>query len=252
MPEPGCASPLPRRAGARRWSTWTRSPRQLRLFEAEFGDRFRLTLSASAGELLNRVDAAAPVAVLLADQTTGRDILEAAPPALADTERLLVARKRGAVGRAGRRRARCGHALVREAVDPRRGEGGARRRAAHLRASLAGAARAGAARSVGAARHPRAGERRDRARAGRSGGLHGGECRGAPAGARGAWPPTSVGVNHIRPDTRVLERLREVAEIIQDVEAGADHVRQVSRGFTVQLRADAPAERCDVPRWCSR
>ena len=65
---------------------------QLRLFEAEFGGRFRLTLSSSAGELLERVDAVAPVAALLADHATGRDLLDAAPPVLADTERLLVAR----------------------------------------------------------------------------------------------------------------------------------------------------------------
>ena len=68
-------------------------PGQLRLFEAQFGDRFRLTLSSSAGELLDQVAAAAPVAALLADQTTGHELLEAAPPVLADTERLLVARR---------------------------------------------------------------------------------------------------------------------------------------------------------------
>ncbi|HEY1333888.1 MAG TPA: hypothetical protein VGF31_06505, partial [Myxococcaceae bacterium] len=67
-------------------------PRQLRLFEAQFGDRFRLTVSSSAGELLDRMDAVAPVAALLADHTSGRELLEAAPPVLADTERLLVAR----------------------------------------------------------------------------------------------------------------------------------------------------------------
>ena len=54
-------------------------------------------------------------------------------------------------------------------------------------------------------------------------------------------------VSRIRPDARVLERLRELSEIVQDVEAGAEHVRQVSRGFTGQLRAEAPIERCDVP-----
>ncbi|HZJ53498.1 MAG TPA: ATP-binding protein, partial [Myxococcaceae bacterium] len=53
-------------------------------------------------------------------------------------------------------------------------------------------------------------------------------------------------VSRIRPDARVLEGLRELSEIVQDVETGAEHVRQVSRGFTGQLRTDSPGERCDV------
>jgi hypothetical protein len=43
---------------------------QRRLFEAEFGERFRLTLSSSAGELLERVDLLAPVAALLCSSTS--------------------------------------------------------------------------------------------------------------------------------------------------------------------------------------
>jgi len=53
-------------------------------------------------------------------------------------------------------------------------------------------------------------------------------------------------VSRIRPDVRVLERLKELSEIIQDVEAGAEHVRAVSRDLTGQLRNEAPVERCDV------
>jgi signal transduction histidine kinase len=54
-------------------------------------------------------------------------------------------------------------------------------------------------------------------------------------------------VSRIRPEARVLERLRELSEIVQDVEAGAEHVRQVSREVTGQLRTESPIERCDVP-----
>jgi signal transduction histidine kinase len=54
-------------------------------------------------------------------------------------------------------------------------------------------------------------------------------------------------VSRIRPDARVLERLRELSEIVQDVEAGAEHVREVSREVTGQLRPESPIERCDVP-----
>ncbi|HZJ56110.1 MAG TPA: hypothetical protein VFD38_18355, partial [Myxococcaceae bacterium] len=56
-------------------------PRQLRLFEAQFGARFRLALSSSPGELLEQVHAVAPVAALLADHASGRELLEAVPPA---------------------------------------------------------------------------------------------------------------------------------------------------------------------------
>jgi two-component system NtrC family sensor kinase len=53
-------------------------------------------------------------------------------------------------------------------------------------------------------------------------------------------------VNRIRPDAQVLQRLQDLSEIIQDVQAGAEHVRQVSRGFTGQIRAEASVERCDL------
>ena len=60
------------------------------------------------------------------------------------------------------------------------------------------------------------------------------------------WRLTSGGSRRIRPDARVLAQLRELVEIVQDVEAGAEHVRAVSRGLTGQLRGDAPVGHCDV------
>ena len=53
-------------------------------------------------------------------------------------------------------------------------------------------------------------------------------------------------VSRIRPDARVQDQLRELSEIIEDVEVGAEHVRAVSRGLTGQLRGDAPVDHCDV------
>jgi two-component system, NtrC family, sensor kinase len=219
---------------------------QLRLFEAEFGGRFRLTLSSSAEELLEQVHAVAPVAALLADHASGRALLEAPPPALADTERLLVARSaelsaaRAAVERGAARRCfvkpwvavEVGEALedavrifeLRSQLRTLRTRLDQSERLATLGRVSAGIAHELTGPAAYVAENASALRR---------------ELAGVAAYVRR--------VSRIRPDARVLERLRELSEIIQDVEAGAEHVRQVSRGFTGQLRAEAPIERCDVP-----
>jgi len=219
---------------------------QLRFFEAEFGDRFRLTLSSSAGELLERVDAVAPVAAMLADHATGRELLEAAPPVLADTERLLVARSgelpaaRAAVERGAAKRCfvkpwtpgEVGAALedavrifeLRSQLRTLRARLGQSERLATLGRVSAGIAHELAGPAAYVVENASALRR---------------ELAGVAAYVRR--------VSRIRPDARVLQRLRELSEIVQDVEAGAEHVQQVSRGLTGQLRADAPIERCDVP-----
>jgi hypothetical protein len=51
-------------------------PGQLRLFEAQFGRRYRVTLSAYGEELLDRVGTMAPVAALLADHGSGRGLVQ--------------------------------------------------------------------------------------------------------------------------------------------------------------------------------
>ena len=67
-------------------------PGELRLFEAQFGERFRVSLASSADGILDHVDEVAPVAALLADHRSGRALLAAAAAVLPDAERLLVAR----------------------------------------------------------------------------------------------------------------------------------------------------------------
>jgi len=218
---------------------------QLRLFEAQFGDRFRLTLSSSAGELLDQMDTAAPVAALLADHSTGHELLEAVPPVFAETERLLVARRGElSAARAAVERGAATRCFVKPWVP------------AEVRAALDDALRIFELRSQVRALRARLDQSERLATLGRVSAGIAHELSGPAAYMAEnavALRRELVGVaayvrrmNHVRPDARVLERLREVAEIVQDVEAGAEHVRQVSRGFTVQLRPDAPVECCDV------
>ena len=218
---------------------------QLRLFEAEFGGRFRLTLSSSAGELLERVHAVAPVAALLADHATGRELLQAAPQALADSERLLVARSGDlSAARAAVERGAAKRYFVKPWIP---GEMAAaledalrifdlRSQVRSLRARLDQSERLATLGRVSAGiAHELAGPAGYVAE---NASMLRGELAGVAAYVRRA--------NRIRPDAQVLQRLQDLAEIIQDVQAGAEHVRQVSRGFTGQLRADASVDRCDV------
>ena len=220
-------------------------PDELRLFETQFGERFRVSLSPSLGVLLKQVESMGPVAALLADQGSSRELLDVAPAVLPDTERLLVARSaelsqaRAAVERGAARRyfvkpwipGEVGAALddavrifeLRSTVRVLRARLGASERLATL-----GRVSAGIAHELSGPAAYIAQNASDLRR----------ELAGVAAYVRR--------MSRIRPDSRVLEHLREISEIAQDVEAGAEHVRQVSRGLTGQLRADAPIERCDV------
>jgi two-component system, NtrC family, sensor kinase len=236
-------------------STETRTPAvayvdadrgQLRLFESQFGDRFRLSLASSGEEMLEQVESAAPVAALLADHDSGRGLFELAPSLLPDTERLLVARSRElSQARAAVERGTAKRYFVKPWAA---GEVGAaledavqifelRSQVRSLRARLDQSERLATLGRVSAGiAHELAGPAMyvaENAAALRR------ELVGVAAYVRR--------VSRIRPDARVLERLREISEIVQDVEAGADHVRQVSREVTGQLRPESPIARCDVP-----
>jgi two-component system, NtrC family, sensor kinase len=221
-------------------------PGELRLFAEQFGERFRVSLSPSVGALLEQVDSVAPVAALLSDHRSSRELLEVAPSVLPDTERLLlVARSaelsqaRAAVERGAARRyfvkpwipGEMGAALddavrifeLRSTVRMLRARLGASERLATL-----GRVSAGIAHELSGPAAYIAQNAADLRR----------ELAGVATYVRR--------MSRIRPDARVLEQLRESAEIAQDMEAGAEHVRQVTRGLTGQLRTDAPVELCDV------
>ena len=220
-------------------------PGELKLFEAQFGERFRVSLSPSVGVLLEQVEAVGPVAVLLADHRSSKELLDVAPAMLPDTERLLVARSAEL-------------SLVRAAVE----RGAARRYfvkpwiPGEVGAALDDAVRIFELRSTVRMLRARLGASERLATLGRVSAGIAHELSGPAAyiaqnAADLRRELTAVAkyvrrMSRIRPDARVLERLREISEIAQDVEAGAEHVRQVSRGLTGQLRADAPVERCDV------
>jgi two-component system, NtrC family, sensor kinase len=220
-------------------------PGQRRRFETQFGERFRVTLSPSMSGLWDQVEAVAPVAALLADHHSSRELLEVAPALLPDTERLLVVRSaelpqaRAAVERGAAKRCfvkpwipgEVGAALddavrifeLRSTVRLLRARLGVSERLATL-----GRVSAGIAHELSGPAGYIAQNAADIRR----------ELAGVAAYVRR--------MTRIRPDARVLEQLREISDIAQDVEVGAEHVRLVSRGLTSQLRADAPVERCDV------
>jgi two-component system NtrC family sensor kinase len=220
-------------------------PGQLRLFEAQFGMRYQVTLSACGQELLHRVGSMAPVAALLADHGSGQGLLEAAPVVLPDTERLLVARSwelsqaRAAVERGAAKRY-----FVKPWI------------ASEVGAALEDAVRIFELRSQVRTMRVRLEKSERLATLGRvSAGLaH--ELSGPAAyiaqnavSLRKELAGVASYVRRmarIRPDPHVLDQLRDLSEIAQDMEAGAEHLRQVSRGLTRQLRDEAPIERCDV------
>jgi len=218
---------------------------QRRLFEVQFGERFRVTVAASATGLLEQVGSVAPVAALLADHRSGRALLDAAPVVLLDTERLLVAgsadlpKARAAVERGEARRyfvkpwipGEMASALedavrifeLRTLVRTLRSRLDTSERFATLGRVSAGIAHELSGPAAYIAQNAAALRR---------------ELVGVAAYVRR--------VSRIRPDARVQDQLRELSEIIEDVEVGAEHVRAVSRGLTGQLRGDAPVDHCDV------
>ena len=218
---------------------------QRRRFEVQFGSRFRVTVAASANGLLQQVGSVAPVAALLADQRSGRALLDAQPVVLGDAERLLLAgstdlsQARAAVERGEARRY-----FLKPWIP---GE---------MAAALEDAVRIFELRALVRTLRARLDTSERFATLGRVSAGIAHELSG-PAGYiaqnAAALRRELVGVaayvrrvSRIRPDARVQDQLRELSEIIEDVEVGAEHVRAVSRGLTGQLRGDAPVDHCDV------
>lgn len=220
-------------------------PGHLRLFEAQFGDRFRLRLASSAEVVLEQVDAVAPVAALLSDHRSARVLLQAARSVLPDAERLLVA---GTAEVAQARAAVEGGVAKRFFVKPWI--------PCEMAAALEDAMRVFELRSLLRTARARLETSERFATLGRVSAGIAHELSG-PAGyiAQNAMALRRElagvaeyvrRVSRINPAPRVLEQLREISEIAQDIESGAEHVRQVSRGVTGQLRGDASAEGCEV------
>lgn len=220
-------------------------PGQRRLFEVQFGTRFRVTVASSADGLLEQVGAVAPVAALLADHRSGRALLDAARAVLPDAERLLVAgtaelaQARAAVERGAARRCfvkpwiqgevaqaledavsifelRTLVRMLRSRLDISERFATLGRVSAGIAHELSGPAGYIAQNAVSLRR----------------------ELTGVAAYVHR--------VMRIRPDAQVEGHLRELSEIVEDVEAGAEHVRAVSRGLTGQLRGGPAGERCEV------
>src|SRR5215471_17664172 len=211
MPVPRMIEPQPRESRSPAVVYVDADPGELRLFEAQFGGRFRVSLSPSVGVLLEKVEAVAPVAAVLTDHDSSKELLEVAPALLPDTERLLVARSaelsqaRAAVERGAARRyfvkpwipGEVGAALddavrifeLRPTVRTLRARLGAAERLATL-----GRVSAGIAHELSGPAAYLAQNASDLRR----------ELAGVAAYVRR--------VSRIRPDARVLEQLREISE----------------------------------------
>jgi signal transduction histidine kinase len=220
---------------------------QRRLFEVQFGARFRVTVAASATGLLEQVGSVAPVAALLADHRAGRALLDAAPVVLGDAERLLIAGSTDlsqAQARAAVERGEARRYFVKPWIP---GEMAAALEDAVRIFELRTLVRTLRARLETSERFATLG----RVSAGIAHELSGPAAYIAQNAAALRRELAGVAtyvrrVSRIRPDARVEDQLRELSEIIEDVEVGAEHVRAVSRGLTGQLRGDAPVDHCDV------
>ncbi|HSP18680.1 MAG TPA: ATP-binding protein, partial [Myxococcaceae bacterium] len=220
-------------------------PGQLKLFEVQFGERFRVRLASSAEVLLEQVDTNTPVAAVLADHRSARVLLQAARAVLPDAERLLVAgmaelgQARDAVERGVAKRF-----FLKPWV---RGEMAAALEDAVRIFELRSLLRTARARLDTAERFATLG----RVSAGIAHELSGpaGYIVQNAAALRRELAGVAAYVRRVarlRPAPEVLEQLREISEIAQDMEAGAEHVRQVSRGLTGQLRGDGGLDACEV------